>query len=167
MKSLWVSSILAGWGDVPDSRFQHNCLEHQLHFMQCRRGEWVQLGSTAARQCSSCQSPGYGSHQHTPLLSSTQPHTPHPPMWLGAHSVSILLVTIDGTSVLSTLCGMANRSDLAIMVVASISCHHDHQHLWLLIMNFSMYVSGVGLTLSTRLEHCPSLLREHDLKLTL
>ena len=39
---------------------------------------------------------------------------------------------------------MANRSDMAIMMVAPISCHHDHQHLWLWIVDIRWYVSGMG-----------------------
>ena len=93
--------ILAGWGDVPEWFLGGNCIRHQLHFMQCRLGEWVHLGSTAARQCSSCQSLGYGCpHQHTLLdllLSSTHPHTPHPPtghVAVRAHSVHLLVTVV-------------------------------------------------------------------------
>ena len=35
-----------------------------------------------------------------------------------------------------------------------ILCHHDHQHLWLLIMNFSLYVLGfIGMTDNLSLIH--------------
>ena len=80
----------------------------------------------------------------SPLLSSTHPHTPHP---IPTHVAGCSLLCHAGgygASIRSSVCCMANRSDMAIMVVAPISCPHDHQHLWLWIMNFRGYVSGLG-----------------------
>ena len=101
------------------------------------------------------------------LLSSRLHHSPtHPtPTHVAGCSLCVLLVTmvhlfdplLPGQSIRH-----GNHGG------GLISCHHDHQHLWLLIMNFRMYVSGLGLALSTRLEHCPlTPQRTHDLKLTL
>ena len=78
-----VGFILAGWGDGPEGLFHGNCIRHQLHFMQCSIGEWVQLGSI------DCIQPDHVAHvkvwamaahtsTHSSIFSSPPlTHTPH------------------------------------------------------------------------------------------
>ena len=74
-----------------------------------------------ARPCRSCQSLGCGCpHQHTLLdllLSSTHPHTPHPPMACGC-TCSLCAFAGDCGAFVRPFSCMANRSDMALMVVA-------------------------------------------------
>ena len=89
-----VGFILAGWGDGPGRGFHGNCIRQQLHFMRCN-GKWVHLGPTAARQCSSCQRLGYGSHRHVPLLCSPRLTHAHPThTHVAGCSLCVLLVTM-------------------------------------------------------------------------
>ena len=98
-----VGFILAGWGDVPGRGFHGNCIRHQLHFMQFRKCEWVQLGST------DCIKPGHVAHvkvwamaAHTSTYSSifSSPpltHTPHTHprhVAVRAHSVPLLVTVV-------------------------------------------------------------------------
>ena len=95
--------ILAGWGDVPAGWFHGNCIRHQLHFMQCRHGEWVRLGST------DCIQPDHVAHvkvwamaahtsTHSSIFSSPPlTHTPHTHprhVAVRAHSVPLLVTVV-------------------------------------------------------------------------
>ena len=82
---------------------------------------------------------------HSSIFSSPPlTHTPHtPPTACGcvAHSVPLLVTVVHLFNSF-----LARSIDLTwhSWWWPGISCHHDHQHLWLWIMDFSRYVSGMG-----------------------
>ena len=123
--------------------------------MQCRKCEWVHLGST------NCLKPDHVAHvkvcampmaahtsTHSSIFSSTLlSHTSHTHprhVAVRAHSVHLLVTVVHLFDPLISLHGQSIRHGTHGGGLASISCHHDHQHLWLWIMDFSKYVSGMG-----------------------
>ena len=85
---------------------------------------------------------------HSSIFSSPPlTHTPHTHPWhvaVRARSVPLLVTVVHLFDPLISLHDQSIRHGTHAWWWPGISCHHDHQHLWLWIMDFRVYVSEMG-----------------------